>query len=162
MAGKAGCPAALIAVHPDIKLSTPDTGDIGTNPEQLFAAGWSACFEGAMAIAARKIKITLPAELAVDGSGPLPNRGGARPCKLASTSAYRVWSAKSPRPWWTRGPDVSVFQSHPRQHRCRDQPGLESQTCNGTVLKSQRSFHSVKDFLYGMPVEIEQYIEKYV
>jgi len=50
----------------DIKLSTPDTGDIGTNPEQLFAAGWSACFEGSMAIAARKMKITLPAELAVD------------------------------------------------------------------------------------------------
>ena len=50
----------------DIKLSTPDTGDIGTNPEQLFAAGWSACFEGAMAIAARKMKIVLPAEPAVD------------------------------------------------------------------------------------------------
>jgi lipoyl-dependent peroxiredoxin len=50
----------------DVKFSTPDTGDIGTNPEQLFAAGWSACFEGAMAIAARKMKITLPAELAVD------------------------------------------------------------------------------------------------
>lgn len=38
----------------DIKLSSPGTSGIGTNPEQLFAAGWSACFEGAMGLAARK------------------------------------------------------------------------------------------------------------
>jgi Ohr subfamily peroxiredoxin len=50
----------------DIKLSTPGTAGAGTNPEQLFAAGWSACFEGAMALAARKKKITLPADLAID------------------------------------------------------------------------------------------------
>jgi osmotically inducible protein OsmC len=50
----------------DIKLSTPGTAGIGTNPEQLFAAGWSTCYEGAMGIAARKMKITLPAELAID------------------------------------------------------------------------------------------------
>jgi osmotically inducible protein OsmC len=50
----------------DIKLSTPGTGGAGTNPEQLFAAGWSACFEGAMGIAARKRKITLPEDTAID------------------------------------------------------------------------------------------------
>jgi Ohr subfamily peroxiredoxin len=32
----------------DVKLSSPGAPGIGTNPEQLFAAGWSACFEGAM------------------------------------------------------------------------------------------------------------------
>jgi lipoyl-dependent peroxiredoxin len=52
--------------HLDIKLSTPGTAGSGTNPEQLFAAGWSACFEGAMGLAARKRKITLPADLAID------------------------------------------------------------------------------------------------
>jgi lipoyl-dependent peroxiredoxin len=52
--------------HLDIKLSTPGTARPGTNPEQLFAAGWSACFEGAMGLAARKRKITLPAGLAID------------------------------------------------------------------------------------------------
>ncbi|TKA98710.1 MAG: peroxiredoxin, partial [Mesorhizobium sp.] len=41
----------------DIRLSTPGGPGGGTNPEQLFAAGWSACFEGAMAIAARKMNI---------------------------------------------------------------------------------------------------------
>jgi osmotically inducible protein OsmC len=50
----------------DIKLSTPGTRDPGTNPEQLFAAGWSACFEGAIGLAARKMKIALPADLAID------------------------------------------------------------------------------------------------
>jgi lipoyl-dependent peroxiredoxin len=50
----------------DIRLSTPGSARIGTNPEDLFAAGWSACFESAIALAARKRKITLPAELAID------------------------------------------------------------------------------------------------
>ena len=52
--------------HLDIKLSTPGSGGIGTNPEQLFAAGWSACFEGAMGIAARKAHVTLPDSTAID------------------------------------------------------------------------------------------------
>ena len=50
----------------DVKLSPPGGAGIGTNPEQLFAAGWSACFEGAMEIAARKRKIELPRKCAVD------------------------------------------------------------------------------------------------
>jgi Ohr subfamily peroxiredoxin len=50
----------------DIKLSVPGSTGIGTNPEQLFAAGWSACFEGAMGLAARKMKIALPADTAID------------------------------------------------------------------------------------------------
>ena len=50
----------------DIKLSTPGTAGSGTNPEQLFAAGWSACFEGAMARAAQQMKIALPADTAID------------------------------------------------------------------------------------------------
>src|ERR1700722_20817543 len=52
--------------HLDIKLSTPGTAGIGTNPEQLFAAGWSACFEGAMGLAAHKRKLKLPEDLAID------------------------------------------------------------------------------------------------
>ena len=50
----------------DIKHSIPGTPGTGTNPEQLFAAGWSACFEGAMGIAARKMKISMPAGMAID------------------------------------------------------------------------------------------------
>jgi Ohr subfamily peroxiredoxin len=50
----------------DIALSPPGSNRPGTNPEQLFAAGWSACFEGAMKIAARKLRVDLPAETAID------------------------------------------------------------------------------------------------
>jgi lipoyl-dependent peroxiredoxin len=50
----------------DVRLSPPGAGRNGTNPEQLFAAGWSACFEGALAIVARKRKISLPSTLAID------------------------------------------------------------------------------------------------
>ena len=50
----------------DIRLSVPGTSGAGTNPEQLFAAGWSACFEGAMGIVARKMRVNLPADLAID------------------------------------------------------------------------------------------------
>jgi lipoyl-dependent peroxiredoxin len=50
----------------DVALSLPGTGGTGTNPEQLFAAGWSACFIGAMGLAAAKQKVSLPADVAVD------------------------------------------------------------------------------------------------
>jgi osmotically inducible protein OsmC len=62
--------------HLDIKLSTPGTEGTGTNPEQLFAAGWSACFEGAMGLAARKMKVTLPAFTAIDAEVDLCNADG--------------------------------------------------------------------------------------
>ena len=60
----------------DIKLSTPGGAGDGTNPEQLFAAGWSACFIGAMGLAARKMKITLPPDLAVDAEVDLGTAAG--------------------------------------------------------------------------------------
>lgn len=50
----------------DIKLSLPGTPGAGTNPEQLLAAGWSACFIGAMRIAAGNMKVRIPADVAVD------------------------------------------------------------------------------------------------
>jgi len=61
----------------DIKLSSPGTAGIGTNPEQLFAAGWSACFEGAMGLAAKKMKVTLPDDLAIDAEVDLCLTDGA-------------------------------------------------------------------------------------
>ncbi len=49
----------------DVKLSLPGSPRIGTNPEQLFAAGWSACFESAIGLAARKRKVPLT-EIVID------------------------------------------------------------------------------------------------
>ncbi len=50
----------------DISLSSPGAPGAGTNPEQLFAAGWSACFLGAIGVAARERKVAAPADSAVD------------------------------------------------------------------------------------------------
>ncbi|WP_303761894.1 organic hydroperoxide resistance protein [Alcanivorax jadensis] len=61
-----------------VKLTTPKAlggpGGEGTNPEQLFAAGYSACFLGALKLVAGKAKVTLPEETAITGQvgiGPL-------------------------------------------------------------------------------------------
>ena len=62
----------------DIKLSRPGGSGDGTNPEQLFASGYSACFIGAMNAVAGKMKIALPADLSVDAEVDLgPTPGGA-------------------------------------------------------------------------------------
>ena len=77
----------------DVRLSTPGAARIGANPEQLFAAGWSACFEGTMGLVAHReillCRLTSPL---------MPKWIYAREmavtfCGLASTSAYLVWSA---------------------------------------------------------------------
>ena len=63
----------------DVKLTTPKelggNGAIGTNPEQMFAAGYSACFVGAMKHVAMMDKITLPDDTSIKaevGIGPIP------------------------------------------------------------------------------------------
>ena len=50
----------------DVQLSTPGSGRTGTNPEQLFGIGYSACFIGALQFAAAARKIKLPEDAAVD------------------------------------------------------------------------------------------------
>jgi len=50
----------------DIQLAPPGSKRAGTNPEQLFAAGWSACFEGALGIAAQEAGVALPVDTAID------------------------------------------------------------------------------------------------
>jgi Ohr subfamily peroxiredoxin len=67
----------------DVKLTTPKelggNGLPGTNPEQLFAAGYSACFLGALKFVAGKAKVALPAETNITGNvgiGPIPTGFG--------------------------------------------------------------------------------------
>jgi len=59
----------------DIQISPPGGKRPGSNPEQLFAAGWSACFEGALGVAALQKKVTLPPETAIDAEVDLMNDG---------------------------------------------------------------------------------------
>jgi osmotically inducible protein OsmC len=58
----------------DVKISPPGSSRIGTNPEQLFAAGWSACFESAIGLAARKRKVALT-EVVIDAEVDLQLAG---------------------------------------------------------------------------------------
>ena len=60
----------------DVKLSNPGAAGGGTNPEQLFAAGWSACFMSAIGLAAAQRKVALPADRAVDAEVDLGTNGG--------------------------------------------------------------------------------------
>lgn len=59
----------------EIRLAVPGTGHPGTNPEQLFAAGWSACFDGAIGIAAGKMRVDLPTERSIDAEVDLALNG---------------------------------------------------------------------------------------
>src|SRR5690349_7176485 len=59
----------------EVKLSRPGSQAPGTNPEQLFAAGWSACFLGAMGRAAQKMNIKLPQDAAIDAEVDLGTGG---------------------------------------------------------------------------------------
>lgn len=75
-----------------LQLSTPkglggDDGP-GTNPEQLFAAGYSACFIGALKAVAARQKLKLPAEVSIDaevGIGPMVGKAGAFNISVAMT-----------------------------------------------------------------------------
>lgn len=63
----------------DVKLSSPGTPGNGTNPEQLFAAGYSACFLGALKAVAGMKKTTIPEDTSIDASvdlGKIPNAYG--------------------------------------------------------------------------------------
>ena len=59
----------------EVKLSIPGSAGTGTNPEQLFAVGWSGCFEESMKLAAHKLKIRLPEETALDAEVDLCKTG---------------------------------------------------------------------------------------
>jgi Ohr subfamily peroxiredoxin len=77
--GRAVVPEAKL----DLKLTTPKElgggGGDGTNPEQLFAAGYSACFLGALKFVAGREKVALPPNVSIAGSvgiGPIPSGFG--------------------------------------------------------------------------------------
>ncbi|KHK54494.1 organic hydroperoxide resistance protein [Ralstonia sp. A12] len=75
--------AVISDANLDLRLSTPrelgGAGGEGTNPEQLFAAGYSACFIGAMKFVAARDKLRIPADASVQGNvgiGVIPNGFG--------------------------------------------------------------------------------------
>lgn len=81
----------------NIQLSTPrelgGAGGPGTNPEQLFAAGYSACFLGALKFVAGKEKVTLPADTTVSGKVGI----GAIPTGFGIQAELRISAPGLPR-----------------------------------------------------------------
>ena len=76
----------------DVELSTPKElggpGGVGTNPEQLFAAGYAACFIGALKVAGQQLKVNVPAETSIAatvGIGPRSEGGFGITAALAIT-----------------------------------------------------------------------------
>ena len=63
--------------HLDIKLSVPGSHGTGTNPEQLFAVGWSACFLSAIKLVAARMKVKLPPDVAIDPEVDLGTTNGS-------------------------------------------------------------------------------------
>src|SRR5450432_4547543 len=59
----------------DVKFSAPGVPGTGTNPEQLFAAGWSACFISAMGLVANRMKVKLPPDVTIDAEIDLCHSG---------------------------------------------------------------------------------------
>ena len=60
----------------DVKLTEPGRRGDGTNPEQLFAVGWSTCYLSAVHIIAAGMKVKLPPETAIDAEVDLGTAGG--------------------------------------------------------------------------------------
>ena len=91
----------------DVKLARPGGNRIGTNPEQLFAAGWSACFESAIALAARRSKVVL-GEVTIDAEVDL---------QVADGTDYFLRARLNIR---IRGVDHTIAQNLVRQaeHLC--------------------------------------------
>ena len=83
----------------EVRLSRPGSPGAGANPEQLFAAGWSACFDSAMEFAARNMKITLPTDRSVDAEVDRCLEDGAIRWRRVSMSGCRAWTARPLRRW---------------------------------------------------------------
>ncbi|GAB3671791.1 organic hydroperoxide resistance protein [Salinisphaera aquimarina] len=73
----------------DVELSSPKemggAGGDGTNPEQLFAAGYSACFIGALKVVAGREKVKLPGDTRIDGEVGIGPKGEAFGIEVALT-----------------------------------------------------------------------------
>jgi osmotically inducible protein OsmC len=73
----------------DVRMAVPDTGRIGTNPEHLFAAAWSTCFETGIGLAARQNGVELPAGVIIDAEVDL-NLADDGGCFLSARFNVRV------------------------------------------------------------------------
>ena len=102
----------------DVKLSSPGASETGTNPEQLFAAGWSACFLSAIKLVAGKKKITLPRDAAIDAEVDLGiGHGNFALAARLNVSLPGMEREAAQALVEAAAPGVPVFPCHTRQRR---------------------------------------------
>jgi len=93
----------------DVKFPASRVPGTGTNPEQLFAAGWSACFISAMGVAANKMRVKLLADMAIDAEIDL--------CRSGDVYSFRprldvsLPGLKKPLLTPTQGPTAAVLEA---------------------------------------------------
>jgi lipoyl-dependent peroxiredoxin len=106
--------------HLDVKLSRPGGPGGGTNPEQLFAAGWWACFMSSMQLVAGKMKVALPTDLAIDAEVDLGPMGDAyEPAVRLNVSLPGIEPEVGQR-LVEAAHHVCPYSRATRQYRCRD------------------------------------------
>ncbi len=85
----------------DVKLTVPGTPGTGTNPEQLFAVGWSACYLSAIKLVAAKMKVSLPADFAVDAEVDLGMADGGYLLQARLNVNLPGIEPEVAQAWWT-------------------------------------------------------------
>jgi lipoyl-dependent peroxiredoxin len=81
--GTARTPDGKLQLKLDTPIEMGGKGD-GSNPEQMFAVGYSACFIGALKFAAKTMNVTLPQDVSIDASVSFgPRANGAKGFSLA-------------------------------------------------------------------------------
>ena len=99
--------AATLDGSLDVKLTTPKElggpGGDGNNPEQLFAAGYAACFLNAMKFIALKSRSSFPSDASVTATvGIGPNADGGSGLGIALSVSLRDYRTRTRRIWWSR------------------------------------------------------------
>lgn len=105
----------------DVKFTVPGTPGTGTNPEQLFAVGWSACFLSAMKLVAGKMKVRLPAEVAIDPEvDPGMTNGGYLLQARLNVILPGIEPAIAQQLVDGAHQECPYSKAHARQHQCGD------------------------------------------
>ena len=121
--------AATLDGSLDVKLTTPKEfggpGGAGNNPEQLFAAGYAACFLNAMKFITLKSRNSFPADASVTATvGIGPNADGGFGLAIAlSVSLPELSDADAKNLDGTGAQSLSLLQCDPQQHRREARPG---------------------------------------
>ena len=120
----------------DVKISLPGGPGAGTNPEQLFAAGWSTCFLSAIKLVAGKKRISLPADVATDAEIDLGTTHGAFGLAARLNVSLPGMDRQAAQALVEAAPGVPVLQRHTRQHRRHAQRGLSGPPRRGGARRS--------------------------